>query len=131
MLLTLIKVFLGQLTILSITWKLYLSSFVCVKSKHTCTTLILLTCTQARRMVDYLKGVKINNMIIMAIRDSTWPRHWKQKWIKYVNGYGAKTVQLRNFLRYNPHPASSARCPFTARKFHSWYERANWGCKIN
>jgi len=55
---------------------------------------------EARRMVDYLKGVKMNSVIIMAIRDSSRLKHWEQDWIDYVDGYGSKTLRNPANLGY-------------------------------
>ena len=67
----------------------------------------------------------MNSMIIIAIRDSTWPWHWKQEWIKYVDSYGAVTVQNTNEKTIEDGKpfkiATKDRvlqsCPFTACEF--------------
>ena len=69
-------------------------------------------------MVEYLKGVKMNSLIVMAIKDSTWPWHWRQEWITYVDGYGSETVQntnKRTILDDPQHPGVG--CPFTACEY--------------
>ena len=43
-------------------------------------------------MVDYLKGVKMYSLVIMATHISTSTRNWKLEWIEYVDGYGSNTV---------------------------------------
>ena len=71
-------------------------------------------------MVDYLKGVKMNSVVVMAIQDSTWPWHWKDEWISYVDGYGSETLQntTEGWLKSDPSWEEYVGCPFTACEFH-------------
>ena len=63
-------------------------------------------------MIDYLKGVKENNLVIIAIKDSTWPWHWKQEWIDYVERLGSRTHQNTSERIID----DERGCPFTACK---------------
>ena len=42
-------------------------------------------------MVEFLKGVKINSVIIMAIRDSSEPNNWNNEQISYLDSFGSET----------------------------------------
>ena len=44
-------------------------------------------------MVKFLKEVKMNSIIIMAIRDSSSDRNWNDEQISYVDGYGSETYK--------------------------------------
>ena len=44
-------------------------------------------------MVNFLKGVKTNSMIIMAIQDSSREKNWKDEWIEYVDSLGSETYK--------------------------------------
>ena len=44
-------------------------------------------------MVEFLEGVKMNSVIIMAIRDSSQESNWKDKYISYVDSFGSKTYK--------------------------------------
>ena len=73
-------------------------------------------------MVDYLKGVKMNSVIIMAIRDSSRLKHWEQDWIDYVDGYGSKPLRNPANLGYGWLDLTLEPlyigCPFILCKFH-------------
>ena len=60
-------------------------------------------------MVDYLKQVKTNSIIMMAIKDSTYYYHWSKDWIDYVDSYGSKTV-----IYPNEGWVRDEGCPFVA-----------------
>ena len=36
-------------------------------------------------MIEFLKGVKLGSIVLMAIRDSTWPVFWTQMGTYQVN----------------------------------------------
>ena len=57
-------------------------------------------------MVDYLKGVKMYSLVIMATHVSTLQGNWKQEWIEYVDGYGSDTVVIEGRVIVNE------GCPF-------------------
>ena len=61
-------------------------------------------------MVDYLKGVKMYSLIIMATHISTAWKNWPQNFIDYVDGYGSDTVVTNGRLITNE------GCPFVAGK---------------
>ena len=63
-------------------------------------------------MIDYLKAVKDNDMVIIVVKDSTWPWHWKQEWIQYVEWLGARTHQNTSARTID----EERGCPFTACK---------------
>ena len=42
-------------------------------------------------MIKFLKKVKMNSVIIMAIRDSSEPNNWKDKYVSYVDSFGSET----------------------------------------
>ena len=44
-------------------------------------------------MVNYLKDVKMNSLILMVIKDSTEPNHWNDEQISYVDSYGSETYK--------------------------------------
>ena len=76
---------------------------------------------QARNMSEYLKSVKMNSMIIMAIKDSTWSWNWEQDWIEYIDSYGSETHQdtEEGTLKFDPRYDSDIGCPFTASEFRT------------
>jgi len=76
---------------------------------------------EARNMSEYLKSVKMNSMIIMAIKDSTWSWNWEQDWIEYIDSYGSETHQNteEGTLKFDPRYDSDIGCPFTAIR-KSW-----------
>ena len=63
-------------------------------------------------MVDYLKGVKAHNLVIIAVKDSTWPWNWKQEWIEYVDRFGSRTYQNTSERTIDEEKG----CPFTGSK---------------
>ena len=66
-------------------------------------------------MVDYLKEVKANNMVIIAVKDSTWPWHFKQEWIKYVDKLGSRTHQNTSEQTIDYEEG----CPFTGCELYN------------
>ena len=42
-------------------------------------------------MVGFLMKVKMNNIVLMAIKDSSWPGHWTDPRITYVDRFGSET----------------------------------------
>ena len=44
-------------------------------------------------MIKFLKKVKMNSVIIMAIRDSSEPNNWKDKYVSYVDSFGSETYK--------------------------------------
>jgi len=67
---------------------------------------------EAKKMVDYLKEVKPYNMVIIAVKESTWPWHWKQEWIEYVDKFGSRTHQNKSERIIDEEKG----CPFTGCK---------------
>jgi len=48
---------------------------------------------EAKKMIKFLKKVKMNSVIIMAIRDSSEPNNWKDKYVSYVDSFGSETYK--------------------------------------
>ena len=44
-------------------------------------------------MVNYLKDVEMNSVIVMAIRDSSEPNNWNKEQISYVDSFGSETYK--------------------------------------
>ena len=44
-------------------------------------------------MVKFLEGVKMNSVIIIAIRDSSEPNNWNNEQVSYVDSFGSKTYK--------------------------------------
>ena len=67
-------------------------------------------------MITYLREVKTYCIIIMAIKDSTWPWHWEQSWINYVDSLGSRTLQntTEGWLKDDEVADGDVGCPFTA-----------------
>ena len=42
-------------------------------------------------MIQFLEKVKMNSVIIMAIRDSSAESNWEDEQISYVDSYGSET----------------------------------------
>ena len=66
-------------------------------------------------MIKYLKSVKMNSLIIIAIKDSTYPMYWNDERIKYVDGYGSNTIEkIAYLIEYDPFQDQFKGCPFVA-----------------
>ena len=55
-------------------------------------------------------------MIIMAIKDSSYPWNWEQSWITEVDSYGSRTLQntKEGWYKYDEKVDGDVGCPFTA-----------------
>ena len=71
-------------------------------------------CKQPKRMVNYLKELRIDMLIVMALKDSTRQGmgYWEEEDMSYIDSYGSKTYYDYNVGRV----IANEGCPFNLGK---------------